>query len=38
MDLNEIGCESMDWINVAHNTDWWWALVNMTAKLGLHKR
>jgi len=33
MDLQEVGCEGMDWINVAQNRDRWWALVNAVMKL-----
>jgi hypothetical protein len=29
MDLKDIGRESVDWINVFQNRDWWRALVNM---------
>ena len=28
MDLQEVGCEGMDWIELAQNKDRWWALVN----------
>jgi len=28
MDLQEVGCEGMDWINVAQFRDRWLALVN----------
>jgi hypothetical protein len=28
MDLQEVGCESMDWIDVAQNRHRWQALVN----------
>ena len=28
MDLQEVGCEGMDWIDVAQDRDSWWELVN----------
>jgi len=28
MDLQDVGWESMDWIDLAQNRDRWWALVN----------
>jgi hypothetical protein len=28
MNLQEVGCEGMDWIDVAQDRDSWWALVN----------
>jgi len=28
MDLQEVGCGGMDWIELAHDTDRWRALVN----------
>jgi hypothetical protein len=33
MDLKEIGYEGMGWIILAHDRDWWWALVNTAANL-----
>jgi hypothetical protein len=27
-DLQEVGCGGMDWIELAKDTDRWWALVN----------
>jgi hypothetical protein len=27
MDLQEVGCGSMDWIELAQDTDRWWGLV-----------
>jgi hypothetical protein len=33
MDLQEVGCWGMDWINVAQDRDRWWALVNVVKKL-----
>ena len=28
LDLQVVVCEGMDWIDMAHDRDWWWALVN----------
>ena len=28
MDLQEVGCEGRDWIDLAHDRDRWWARVN----------
>jgi len=28
MDLQEVRCEGMDWIDLAQDKDRWWALVN----------
>ena len=33
MDLQEVGCGSMDWINVAQDRDRWQALVNVVMNL-----
>jgi hypothetical protein len=35
LDLQEVGCGSMDWINLAPDTDRWRALVNAAMKLGV---
>ena len=35
MDLQEGGCEGMDWIDVAQDRDRWWVLVNAVIKLWL---
>jgi hypothetical protein len=28
MDLQDVGCEGMDWIELAQDRDRWWGLVN----------
>jgi hypothetical protein len=33
MDLQEVGYEGTDWIDVAQNRDSWWALVNAVMNL-----
>jgi hypothetical protein len=33
MALREIGCGSVDWIQLAQDMDRWWALVNMVMNL-----
>ena len=33
MDLQEVGCGSMDWSDVAHDRDRWRALVNVVMNL-----
>jgi hypothetical protein len=38
MDLREIGCEVVDWIQVAQHRTHWQALVDTTVKFGLHER
>jgi hypothetical protein len=33
MDVQEVGCGSMDWIDLAHDMERWWALVNTVMNL-----
>jgi hypothetical protein len=33
LDLREIGCDGMDWINLEQDRDQWMALVNMVMNL-----
>jgi hypothetical protein len=33
MDLQEVGCGGMDWIEVAKDRDRWWELVNAVMNL-----
>jgi hypothetical protein len=33
MDLQEVGCGVVDWIELTHDKDTWWALVNTVIKL-----
>jgi len=35
MDLQEVECGGMDWIDVAQERDRWWALVNGVTNLGV---
>jgi len=33
MDLQEVGCRDMDWMELAQDKDRWWALVNAIMNL-----
>jgi hypothetical protein len=33
MDLGEIWWEGVDWMNLAQDREWWWALLNMVMNL-----
>jgi hypothetical protein len=37
MDLQEVGWRSKDLIDMAHDKDWWWALVNVVMNLRVQK-
>jgi hypothetical protein len=33
MDLQEVGCGGMDWVDLAWDRYWWWAVVNTVMNL-----
>jgi hypothetical protein len=33
LDLQDVGCEGMDWIDVTQDRERWWALVNAAMNL-----
>jgi hypothetical protein len=33
MDVEEIECEDVDWIDLAQGRNWWWAFVNTVMNL-----
>jgi len=37
MDLREILCQDVDWINLAHDRVAWWVLVNTVMNIQVHK-
>jgi hypothetical protein len=37
MDVQDVGCEGMDWIELAQDGDRWRELVNAVMNLGFHK-
>jgi len=37
MDLQEVECAGIDWIELAQDRDRWWALGNAVMTFGFHK-
>jgi hypothetical protein len=33
MELRKVGCGGLEWINLAQDRDYWWAVVNAVMKL-----
>jgi hypothetical protein len=38
VDLKEMGWVSIEWIHLAQDSVWWWALVNMIMNLLIKKK
>jgi hypothetical protein len=37
IDIRKIGCDGMDWIDLAQDRDQWRALLNTVMNIGCHK-